>query len=151
MNGMLIFVCDHIGTKYRLSSDTPAVGPFSREPGCLHRELQDSTADPADTTVALLTQVVHQSTGMTLDLEIPPFKVTTAALVCNVFWFFRMAFSLACSLLATLVEQWAREFLHKTDIHLSPVRRARIFSFLYCGIQQFHMHALVDIIPCSCI
>lgn len=103
--------------------------------------------DPADTTVALLTRLV-QSTGQSPEPETPPpFQVTSAALVCNVLWFISLALSLTCSLLATLVEQWAREFLHRTDIHPAPVRRARMFSFLYRGIQQFRMHAVVDVIP----
>ncbi|KAJ7480265.1 hypothetical protein B0H11DRAFT_2280593 [Mycena galericulata] len=48
--------------------------------------------------------------------------------------------------LATPVEQWAREFLHKTEMHPSPVCRTRIFSFLYFGLKHFRMHTIVDAI-----
>ncbi|KAJ6481527.1 hypothetical protein C8R47DRAFT_982322, partial [Mycena vitilis] len=73
-----------------------------------------------------------------------PFQVPTSSLVCNGLWFVSLGLSLTRALLATLVEQWAREFF---EIRPSPVRRARVFSFLYYGISRFGIHALVDIIP----
>ncbi|KAF8202682.1 hypothetical protein K438DRAFT_1467735, partial [Mycena galopus ATCC 62051] len=61
--------------------------------------------------------------------------------------FISLSLSLTCALLATLVEQWARKFLHKTQMRPSPVRHARLFSFLYFGLKQFRMHTIVDAIP----
>lgn len=75
------------------------------------------------------------------------FEPSTAVLVCNVLWFISLALSLTCALLATLIKQWAREFLHKTEIRPSPTQRARLFSFLYSGIKRFRLHTIVDIIP----
>ncbi|KAJ6556170.1 hypothetical protein B0H19DRAFT_867719, partial [Mycena capillaripes] len=69
------------------------------------------------------------------------------ATLCNAFWFLSLGLSLACALIATLVQQWAREFLHKTDMHSGSVMRARIFSYLYYGLKGFHMHEVVDVIP----
>lgn len=109
-------------------------------------------ADAGDTTVALLSHISFQlssasiGTASTIDIP-PPFQSTAAAMLCNALWFLSLALSLTCALLATLVEQWAREFLHKTEIHPAPVRRARVFSFLQFGLKQFHMRAVVDIIP----
>ncbi|KAJ7480997.1 hypothetical protein FB451DRAFT_1086057 [Mycena latifolia] len=108
--------------------------------------------DTGDMTVALLTQVSQQLSAQLNGSQAPtpspaPFKVQASSLVCNGFWFVSLGLSLTCALLATLVEQWAREFLHKTEIRPSPVRRARVFSFLYYGISRFGIHAIVDIIP----
>ncbi|KAJ7617271.1 hypothetical protein FB45DRAFT_1063767 [Roridomyces roridus] len=108
--------------------------------------------DSGDLTVALMTQMSQQlaaiSTGSIADVQPPSqFTPTTASLVCNALWFVSLSLSLICALLATLVEQWAREFLHKTEMRPSPVRRARIFSFLYFGLKRFHMPAVVDAIP----
>ncbi|KAJ7624468.1 hypothetical protein FB45DRAFT_796426 [Roridomyces roridus] len=108
--------------------------------------------DSGDLTVAAISQVSRQlvaiSTGATVELEPPlQFSPTAASLVCNALWFFSLSLSLTCALLATLVEQWAREFLHKAEMRPSPTRRARIFSFLYFGLKRFHMHTVVDVIP----
>ncbi|KAJ7118238.1 hypothetical protein C8R44DRAFT_540638, partial [Mycena epipterygia] len=65
----------------------------------------------------------------------------------NGFWFTSLGLSLACALVATLVEQWAREFLHRTDMRSAPLIRARMFSYLYYGLRRFHMHTVVEIIP----
>ncbi|KAJ6546704.1 hypothetical protein DFH09DRAFT_638396, partial [Mycena vulgaris] len=110
------------------------------------------TPDTGNMTVALLSQLSQQinaqSNGSPLPLfSPPPFKVQSSTLICNAFWFVSLGLSLTCALLATLVEQWAREFLHKAEIRPSPVRRARVFSFLYYGVSRFGIHAIVDIVP----
>ncbi|KAJ6556988.1 hypothetical protein DFH09DRAFT_1488686 [Mycena vulgaris] len=111
------------------------------------------TPDTGNMTVALLSQLSQQISAQANGSQFPlpsstaPYEVQTSSLVCNGFWFVSLGLSLTCALLATLVEQWAREFLHKTDIRPSPVRRARVFSFLYYGVSRFGIHAIVDIIP----
>jgi hypothetical protein len=95
---------------------------------------------------------------------------SAASLICNILWFISLGLSLASALTATLVEQWAREFLARTDllpvsiystshcylllscavflvVSQSPVKRARIFAYLYYGLQRFRMHAVVGVIP----
>ncbi|KAJ6609027.1 hypothetical protein B0H10DRAFT_1814623 [Mycena sp. CBHHK59/15] len=108
--------------------------------------------DSGDMTITLLSQISQQlnaaSTGTHFPLSSPPpFEIPTSSLFCNACWFVSLGPSLTCALLATLVEQWAREFMHKTEIRPSPVHRARIFSFLYYGVTRFGMHAVVDVIP----
>ncbi|KAK7038453.1 hypothetical protein R3P38DRAFT_2697118, partial [Favolaschia claudopus] len=111
--------------------------------------------DPGDLTVLLLAriseQIVASAKGNVSNIP-PPLELndggpTRAALACNALWFLSLGLSLSCALIATLLEQWAREFLHRTDIHSAPVIRARVFSFLYYGLRRFDMHAIVDIIP----
>ncbi|KAJ7663732.1 hypothetical protein DFH06DRAFT_986453, partial [Mycena polygramma] len=109
--------------------------------------------DSGDTTVKLLAQISQQlaapAHGSVSDLpEVSmDFSPPAAALVCNALWFISLGLSLSCALFATLLEQWARDFIHRTEIRSAPLIRARIFSFLYYGLKRFNMHMLVDIIP----
>ncbi|KAJ7712986.1 hypothetical protein B0H16DRAFT_1341877, partial [Mycena metata] len=108
--------------------------------------------DSGNSTVQLLTQISQQlaaaANGSTF--QVPPpthFSPPPTSLVCNALWFISLGLSLTCALIATLLEQWARDFLHKADMRSAPVIRARVFSFLYYGLKRFNMHTVVDIIP----
>ncbi|KAJ7455591.1 hypothetical protein FB451DRAFT_1564985 [Mycena latifolia] len=108
--------------------------------------------DSGDTTVKLLTQISLQLTASANRsmLQLPdstPFTPPAASLVCNGLWFISLGFSLTCALIATLLEQWARDFLHKADMRSAPVIRARVYSYLYYGLKRFNMHTVVEIIP----
>ncbi|KAJ6501193.1 hypothetical protein C8R47DRAFT_970567, partial [Mycena vitilis] len=108
--------------------------------------------DSGDTTALLLAQISHQlaASANGTSWHIPPavpFTPLTSSLVCNVLWFISLGLSLTCALIATLLEQWARDFLHRADMRSAPVVRARVFSFLYYGLKRFKMHTVVEIIP----
>ncbi|KAF7291941.1 hypothetical protein MIND_01219600 [Mycena indigotica] len=105
--------------------------------------------DPGDATVQLLQQVlaVSSSNSTLAPHTSEPFKPTTSSLVCNALWFISLGLSLSCALVATLLEQWARDFLHRANMRSSPGQRARIYSYLYYGLRRFKMHAVVEIIP----
>ncbi|KAJ7046399.1 hypothetical protein C8F04DRAFT_1064159 [Mycena alexandri] len=108
--------------------------------------------DSGDSTVQLLARISQQlsaaANGSTFHVPPPThFSPRTTSLVCNALWFISLGLSLACALIATLLEQWARDFLHKADMRSAPVIRARIFSYLYYGLKRFNMHTVVDIIP----
>ncbi|KAF7333288.1 hypothetical protein MSAN_02423500 [Mycena sanguinolenta] len=94
--------------------------------------------DTGDMTVSLLSQISDQLSSQSNGSHFtvspsPPFEVPTSALVCNGLWFVSLGLSLTCALLATLVEQFAREFMH-TKLSESTLHR-------------FGLHAIVDIIP----
>ncbi|KAJ7637307.1 hypothetical protein DFH06DRAFT_653813 [Mycena polygramma] len=108
--------------------------------------------DSGDSTVQLLAQISQQlaasANGSTFVVPTPPaFTPSGPALVCNALWFISLGLSLSCALIATLLEQWARDFIHRSEIRSAPLIRARIFSFLYYGLKRFNMHAVVEIIP----
>ncbi|THV00508.1 hypothetical protein K435DRAFT_657025, partial [Dendrothele bispora CBS 962.96] len=110
-----------------------------------YKTLQD---DPAQRTVDLLSQISRQLSNSTTDLESSStFEPSAASLVCNMFWFLSLALALACSLLATFVQQWTRDFIHKTTLKPSLVRRARVVAYLHFGMQDFGLNTFVDIIP----
>ncbi|KAF8199323.1 hypothetical protein K438DRAFT_1717594 [Mycena galopus ATCC 62051] len=109
-------------------------------------------ANSGDLTVHFLEQISHQlaasANGTTI--EAPPFPSFMAPLssrICNALWFISLGLSLACALIATFVQQWARDFLHKADMRSAPIIRARIFSYLYYGLKRFQMPTVVEIIP----
>jgi len=109
--------------------------------------------DSGDVTVQLLSQISQpfaaSANGGTFSIppSPTPFTPSASSLVCNALWFISLGLSLACALVATLLEQWARDFLHRSEIHSVPIIRARIFSFLYYGLKRFNMHTVVEVIP----
>ncbi|KAJ7693098.1 hypothetical protein B0H17DRAFT_510689 [Mycena rosella] len=109
-------------------------------------------SDSGDLTVQLLSQISQQlaasANGSTFNIPpTTPFTPQPASIVCNALWFISLGLSLTCALIATLVEQWARQFLHRADMRSAPLIRARVFSYLYYGLKRFHMHTVVEIIP----
>ncbi|KAJ6542942.1 hypothetical protein B0H19DRAFT_312593 [Mycena capillaripes] len=110
------------------------------------------TANSEDLSVQLLGQISAQlaASANGSAYRIPPsipFTPTSTSLLCNALWFLSLGFSLSCALIATLVQQWARDFLHKGDMRSAPLIRARIISYLYYGLKRFKMHTVVEIIP----
>ncbi|KAJ7881492.1 hypothetical protein B0H14DRAFT_1504335, partial [Mycena olivaceomarginata] len=107
--------------------------------------------DQGAITITLLAQISIQldptsSTRSAATLN-SAFNPSTASLACNTLWFLSLGLSLSCALIATLVEQWARDFIQRTEMRPSPVIRARIYSYLYFGMQRFGMHTIVGFIP----
>ncbi|KAJ7468145.1 hypothetical protein FB451DRAFT_1369166 [Mycena latifolia] len=110
------------------------------------------SADSSDTTNFLLTQISQQLAGVangtaSVATTPPSFTPTAASVICNVLWFISLGLSLTCALFATLLEQWARDFLHRADMRSAPATRARMFSYLYYGLKRFNLHTVVEIIP----
>ncbi|CAK5278548.1 unnamed protein product [Mycena citricolor] len=110
--------------------------------------------DLGNQTLAMLTQISHQlaslnnGTAVTDPLPSPTaFSPPLSSLICNALWFTSLALSLSCALVATLVEQWAREYQHRTTMFSSPSVRARVYMYLYYGLRRFNMHAVVGIPP----
>jgi hypothetical protein len=84
------------------------------------------SAKSSDTTVDLLAQISQQlaaaSNGTHADALSPPesFQPTPSAVRVNVFWFLSLVFSLTCALAATLVQQWARNYLQTVKRYRPP-------------------------------
>lgn len=127
--------------------------------------------DSGAMTVTLLTQISQQlaATANSSPINVLPstnsFQPTSSVLRVNAFWFLSLCFSLTCALAATLVEEWAREYLQAIDRRPSPHNKgehlleiqsiktyelqvaARIRSFLYEGLERFGMRRVVQAIP----
>ncbi|KAJ7175349.1 hypothetical protein C8R46DRAFT_62942 [Mycena filopes] len=105
-----------------------------------------------DDTVQVLSQISQQlaavAGGKPFDISLTPtFAPPVSSIVCNALWFISLGLSLACALIATLVQQWARDFLHKTQLRSAPGLRAPIFTYFYYGLKRFGMHRVVEVIP----
>ncbi|KAJ7162781.1 hypothetical protein C8R43DRAFT_827206, partial [Mycena crocata] len=146
MEGILIFVRG----QYKFFSQA---GLFSASlTAFLIESYKTLIPDPTDKTVVWLAQISHQlaapSNRTTFNAPLSaPFVPLTSSVVCNVMWFVSLGLALTSALIATLVEQWARDFLHRAEIRSAPVIRARMFSFLYYGLKRFKMHTIVEVIP----
>ncbi|KAF8198728.1 hypothetical protein K438DRAFT_1436119, partial [Mycena galopus ATCC 62051] len=71
--------------------------------------------DQGAITNALLAQISRQLdphlNASSADVAtLAAFSPTSSSLACNILWFFSLGFSLSCALIATLVEQWSRDF-----------------------------------------
>ncbi|KAJ7861629.1 hypothetical protein B0H13DRAFT_1506624, partial [Mycena leptocephala] len=135
--GLLIFVCGSL---------------FSSLTAFLIESYKTLTRNQGDLTNALLAKISSQLSASTnsssVEAMVPAvFAPSAASLACNALWFASLGLSLSCALIATLVEQWARDFIKTTDMRPSPIIRARIFAYLYYGLRRFNMHSVVELIP----
>ncbi|KAJ7110664.1 hypothetical protein C8R44DRAFT_934383, partial [Mycena epipterygia] len=108
--------------------------------------------DQGTITIAVLAQISRQLdarlNASSVDVSaLEAFAPTSVSLACNILWFLSLWASLSCALIATLVQQWARDFIQRTEMRPSPIIRARIFSYLYFGLRRFGMHKVVEFIP----
>ncbi|KAJ7902690.1 hypothetical protein B0H14DRAFT_2667229 [Mycena olivaceomarginata] len=149
MNGMLIFagLFSAILTAFIIESYKnlqPGHDMDSLGLACIVQQIANTTGSIPAVLAFMSTQNLPcEKLAKVLESPAPD----TSSLVCNILWFISLGLSLASALTATLVEQWAREFLQRTEMLPSPVKRARIFTFLYYGLQRFRMHAVVGLIP----
>ncbi|CAK5263409.1 unnamed protein product [Mycena citricolor] len=110
--------------------------------------------DSGSQTLALLAQISRQLANMNNGTAVPDafpppaaFSPPLSSLICNTLWFTSLALSLSSALVATLVEQWAREYHHRTTMFSSPSIRSRVYMYLYYGLRRFNMHLVVGIPP----
>ena len=78
-----------------------------------------------------------------------PQNSQSAYLVINALWFLSLSFSLTCAIVATLVQQWSRNYLQSTEegFNPHPHQRVRMRTYLQRGVRKFHLSELVDAIP----
>ncbi|KAH9060467.1 hypothetical protein EDB87DRAFT_1808995 [Lactarius vividus] len=110
-----------------------------------YKKLSPSSGDQ---TVALLTQLVSTSAGGPAVVQSnPPFEVPASIVRVNVLWFLSLILSLSCALLATLMQQWARRYLHYTQHRAAPRKWARIRAYMFEGAEKFHLSQAAETIP----
>ncbi|KZV60794.1 hypothetical protein PENSPDRAFT_593684, partial [Peniophora sp. CONT] len=104
-------------------------------------------------TLVLLAQLVSAN-GITPNIPAPelqtqPFQAPQAAIVVNSLWFLSLVISLVCALLATLIQEWTRDFLR--DIHRrSPDVTIKNYSFNHIfvrmGVERYKLDYVTSII-----
>ncbi|VDC03499.1 unnamed protein product [Peniophora sp. CBMAI 1063] len=98
--------------------------------------------DPGEQTVTLLLQLLAVTTNSTSNeaSHVPflqPYETPTNAIIVNSLWFSSLLIALVCSLLATLIQQWARDYRRDigrpgtTDSLKPPQSIARGFRMIF--------------------
>ena len=107
-----------------------------------------------DTTNQLLTRISLQlsSNGTGSSQPLSPadnssFQPPAFAVRVNILWFASFAFSTACALWATLMQQWTRRYVQVADRPYAPPKRARIRAFFADGVEKFAFAAAVEVLP----
>jgi hypothetical protein len=110
--------------------------------------------DTGDATVQLLSQISGQLVAISNGtiLPVPPpspqFRPTSGSVRVNALWFLSLFLSLTCALLATLMQQWSRNYLQMAQGHRSdPAAQARLRAFAFDGVSKFHMSRALGLVP----
>jgi hypothetical protein len=105
--------------------------------------------------VALLAQISTQVASLvpqvsipsTLPPPFPDFSPRPSDVRVNAFWFMSLVFSLAAALLATLVQQWVRDYMHVFQRYSNPLKGARLRQYLYEGVEGWYMPRVARSVP----
>ncbi|KZV67939.1 hypothetical protein PENSPDRAFT_552089, partial [Peniophora sp. CONT] len=109
--------------------------------------------DSGDQTVELLAQILAATTNATTRSEssvmhTEPFRASNAMIAANALWFCSLSVALVCALLATLVQQWSRDYIRdiKRQHALGASARSRAFNHIYIrmGVNRYGMDRVVD-------
>lgn len=65
----------------------------------------------------------------------------------NTCWSVSLVLSLTAALFATIVQQWARDYMNLYQRYSSNLKRARIRQYLFEGADKYKMSFMVDVIP----
>ena len=105
--------------------------------------------------VALLAQISNQVSSLAPQVSIPStlpppypnFKPNSSDVRVNAFWFMSLIFSLSASLVATLVQQWIRNYMHVFQRYSNPLESARLRQYLYEGAEGWYMPMVAESVP----
>ena len=106
-------------------------------------------------SVVLLAQISEQVSSIapqvsipsTLPPPYPTFSPNSSDVRVNVFWFMSLIFSLTAALLATLVQQWVRDYMHVFQRYSNPLKSARLRQYLYEGAEGWYMPMVAEAVP----
>src|SRR6266702_241113 len=124
-------------------------------------KIHDLQVDPAQQmvyyqqqNVALLAQISKQVSSIALQVSIPStplppyvFSLNPSDVRVNVFWFMSLVFSISAALLATLVQQWVRDYMHVFQRYSNPLKSARLRQYLYEGAEGWYMPVVAESVP----
>jgi Family of unknown function (DUF6535) len=123
---------------------------------------QDLKPSPADETVyylrqhsTILSQISVQLSSIAPQVAIPstppppfpPFSPSASDVRVNVFWFMALSFSLLTALLAILVQQWVRKYMHVVQRYGDPLKSSRLRQYLYEGCERWYMPRVAEAVP----
>ncbi|KAI9439340.1 hypothetical protein H4582DRAFT_133337 [Lactarius indigo] len=124
-------------------------------------KIHDLQVDPAQQmvyyqqqNVALLAQISNQVSAIAPQVSIPStppptyvFNLNPSDVRVNAFWFMSLVFSITAALLATLVQQWVRDYMHVFQRYSNPLKSARLRQYLYEGAEGWYMPVVAESVP----
>ena len=105
--------------------------------------------------VALLAQISKQVSSIAPQVSIPSsppppypdFAPNPSDVRVNAYWFMSLVFSLSAALLATLVQQWVRNYMQVFERYGNPLKVARLRQYLYEGAEKWYMLVVAESVP----
>ena len=103
----------------------------------------------------ILTQISQQIASIAPQVSIPstppppfpPFDPSASDVRVNAFWFMALTFSLSAALLAILVQQWVRDYMHVFQRYSDLRKSARMRQYLYEGSEGWYMPIAGEAVP----
>ncbi|KZV65233.1 hypothetical protein PENSPDRAFT_587204, partial [Peniophora sp. CONT] len=111
--------------------------------------------DSGDQTVILLGQILAATTNSssypsTTSVSANTFNPPLPAVLANALWFISLIVALACALLATLVQQWSRDYVkdirYRETLDESFASRALSHVSIRMGVDHYKMDDVVSLI-----
>ncbi|KAJ7575002.1 hypothetical protein C8J56DRAFT_1032711 [Mycena floridula] len=103
------------------------------------------TLSPDPSAMTVLSTITNTTE---LQISLPDLNGSpTLAIITNVFWFLSLALSLTCALTATLIEQWASDYVRTIERREAPAIKARIRAYLFEGVENSNVAAIVEGTP----
>jgi hypothetical protein len=106
--------------------------------------------------VEILSRISQQISTIAPQVTIPStppspfptaFNPSASDVRVNVFWFMSLVFSLSAALVAILVQQWVRDYMHVFQRYSDPLKSARLRQYLYEGSKGWYMPVVADSVP----
>ncbi|KAI0252040.1 hypothetical protein BJV78DRAFT_1391445, partial [Lactifluus subvellereus] len=121
----------------------------------LARSYQDLRFNSQDASAFYLSQIYQinaRQNGSTapLPVKVPgpsTYSPSTSVVWVNALWSLSLVISIACTLFATLLQQWARRYLHTTQEPRGPRIRARIRALMIQGIEKSQLSQVASFLP----
>ncbi|VDC05241.1 unnamed protein product [Peniophora sp. CBMAI 1063] len=109
--------------------------------------------DTGAQTVALLAQLVAATNATTIipatEILSEPFQVPETAVIVNALWFLSLVISLVCALLATLIQEWTRDYLRGTQWRtMSTTISQYAYKHIYIrmGVERYRLDRVASVI-----
>ena len=121
----------------------------------LGRSYQDLTLNPQDVSAFYLSQIYQLSASQNGTSTPLPFKVSdpstlspaSSSVRTSALWSLSLVISLSCTMIATLLRQWARRYLHITQEPRGKRNRARIRELVARGVEMEQLQRISSVLP----
>jgi hypothetical protein len=105
--------------------------------------------------VAILDTISNQLSTIAPQISIPStppppfpaFQPLASDIRVNAFWFMALIFSLSAALLAILVQQWVRDYLHVFQRYNDSLKSARLRQYLHEGSEGWYLPIVAEAVP----